>query len=41
MWVNAEDERFWVKYHSKADQGIDFLTEEEADEFAGADADYH
>jgi catalase len=41
MWVNAEDERFWLKYHFKTDQGIDLLTEEEADELAGADADYH
>jgi catalase len=41
MWVDAEDERFWVKYHFRTDQGIDFLTEEEADKLAGADADYH
>ena len=41
MWLNAEGERFWVKYHFKTDQGIDFLTDEEADELAGADADYH
>ena len=41
MWLNAEGERFWVKYHFKTDQGIDFLTEEEADELAGANADYH
>ncbi|MGY0553496.1 catalase [Vreelandella sp. 2A-K22] len=41
MWINAEGERFWVKYHFKTDQGIDFLTQEEADKMAGADADYH
>ncbi len=41
MWVNAGGERFWVKYHFKTDQGIDFLTDEEADRMAGADADYH
>jgi len=41
MWVNADGERFWVKYHFKTDQGIDFLTQEEADHLAGADADYH
>ncbi len=41
MWVNKDDERFWVKYHFKTDQGIDFLTQEEADRIAGEDADYH
>lgn len=41
MWINTEGERFWVKYHFKTDQGIDFLTQEEADKMAGADADYH
>jgi catalase len=41
MWVNAKGERFWVKYHFKTDQGIDFLTQDEADRIAGIDADYH
>ena len=41
MWVNAEGERFWVKYHFKTDQGIDFLTQKEADRIAGEDGDYH
>ncbi len=41
MWVNAEGERFWVKYHFKTDQGIECLTQEEADQLAGQDADYH
>jgi hypothetical protein len=41
MWVNAEGEKFWVKYHFKTDQGIEFLTQEEADRIAGEDADYH
>lgn len=41
MWVNAEGQKFWVKYHFKTDQGIDFLTQEEADRLAGADSDYH
>ena len=41
MWVNAEGERFWVKYHFKTDQGIEFLTQAEADRIAGEDADYH
>ncbi|MDW3214935.1 MAG: catalase [Ilumatobacteraceae bacterium] len=41
MWVNADGERFWVKYHFKTDQGIEFFTQDEADEMAGSDADYH
>lgn len=41
MWVNAKNERFWVKYHFKTDQGNEFLTQEEADRLAGVDADYH
>ena len=35
MWVNAAGERFWVKYHFKTDQGIEFLTQDEADQLAG------
>ncbi|MER7682691.1 catalase [Streptomyces sp. NPDC096934] len=41
MWINAAGERFWVKYHFKTDQGIEFLTQSEADELAGTDADKH
>src|SRR5271154_1775932 len=41
MWVNAEGERFWVKYHFKCDQGVESLTQAEADRIAGKDADYH
>ena len=41
MWVNAEGEKFWVKYHFKTDQGIEFMTQSEADTMAGVDADYH
>ncbi|MBM7051906.1 catalase [Rothia sp. ZJ932] len=41
QWINAEGERFWVKYHFKTDQGNDFLTGNEAERLAGANADYH
>jgi len=41
MWVNADGERFWVKYHFKTDQGIEFLTQEQADRLAGEDSDHH
>lgn len=41
MWVNASGEKFWVKYHFKTNQGIEFLTQQEADTIAGQDSDYH
>ncbi|HEY9039785.1 MAG TPA: catalase [Roseovarius sp.] len=41
MWINADGEKFWVKYHFKTDQGNDFLTQAEADKMAGEDGDYH
>jgi catalase len=41
MWVNAAGERFWVKYHFIGEQGIEFLTQAEADQLAGSDSDYH
>lgn len=41
MWVNADGEKFWVKYHFKTDQGNEFLTQDEADRLAGEDSDYH
>src|SRR6188472_1053946 len=40
-WVNAAGEAFWVKYHYKTDQGIEFFTQAEADEMAGVDPDFH
>jgi catalase len=40
-WVNADGERFWVKYHFITDQGIQWLTQAEADRLAGVDGDYH
>lgn len=41
MWVNAAGEKFWVKYHFLTDQGMEFLTNAEAAELAGSDAEYH
>jgi catalase len=41
MWVNAAREKFWVKYHFKTDQGIEFFTQDEADQMASMDTDYH
>ena len=41
MWVSAQGEQLWVKYHFKTDQGIEYLTQQEADRLAGTDGDYH
>ncbi len=41
MWVNARGDKFWVKYHFKTDQGIQFMTQNDADAMAGMDSDYH
>jgi catalase len=40
-FINANDERFWVKFHFKTQQGIQNMTQEEADRMVGKDADYH
>ena len=38
----AEDgTKTWVKFHFKTDQGIDFLTQDKADEVAGTSPDHH
>ncbi|WP_329175188.1 catalase [Streptomyces sp. NBC_01477] len=41
MWINAGGTKFWVKYHFKTDQGIDFLPQADADALAGENADAH
>ncbi|KUI09855.1 catalase [Mycolicibacterium acapulense] len=41
MWVNAAGEKFWVKYHFHTDQGMEFLTNDEAAALAGEDSDFH
>jgi catalase len=40
-FINASDERFWVKFHFKTQQGIQCMTQEEADRMVGQDPDYH
>jgi len=40
-FINAKNERFWVKFHFKTQQGIQCMTQEEADRIAGEDPDYH
>jgi catalase len=41
MWINAGGERFWVKYHFKTDQGVEFYTQAEGDQLAGENPDAH
>ncbi|MGZ4265182.1 MAG: catalase [Solirubrobacteraceae bacterium] len=41
MWVNAGGDKFWVKYHFKTDQGVECLTQEDADRLAGKNPDLH
>ena len=40
-WVNAAGERFWVRYHFISDQGVECLTQAEADELVSKDGDHH
>ncbi|WP_287931019.1 catalase [Arthrobacter sp.] len=39
--INAEGERFWVKFHHRTQQGIKNLTDEEAAELVGSDRESH
>jgi catalase len=41
MWINADGEKFWVKYHFKTEQGIENFTDAEAKAMAAEDPDYH
>jgi catalase len=40
-WINADGQISWVKYHFISDQGIECLTQEEADRLVSVDGDYH
>jgi catalase len=39
-FINAPNERFWVKFHFKTQQGIQCFMQDEADRLAGCDPDY-
>lgn len=41
QWINADGERFWVKYHFISEQGVEFLTDDEGTEIAGKNPDHH
>jgi catalase len=40
-FINAENERFWIKFHFKTQQGVQPMSQEDADRIVGKDADYH
>lgn len=40
-FINAKNERFWVKFHLKCQQGIENLTDEEAAAVIGSDRESH
>jgi len=40
-FINARNDRFWVKFHFKTKQGIQNMTPQEAGDIAGKDPDYH
>jgi catalase len=40
-WMNAQGERFWVKYHFKTVQGIENFTDAEAAAMVVEDPDFH
>lgn len=41
MWINATGERSWVKYHFHTNEGVEYLSNSEAEHLAGTDADFH
>ena len=40
-FINADGERFWVKFHFKTKQGIEFLTDEQGSHMVGGDRETH
>ena len=40
-FINAENQRFWVKFHFVTQQGIENLTDQEAAELIGKDRESH
>ncbi len=41
QWINADGERFWVKYHFHSQQGVENMEAAEATRVAGTDSDFH
>jgi len=41
LWINAQGEKFWVKYHFKTEQGIENFTDADAKAMTAEDPDFH
>ncbi len=41
LWINAAGEKFWVKYHFHTLQGVECLSNDEAEQLAGSSPDFH
>ncbi|HVA87690.1 MAG TPA: catalase [Candidatus Saccharimonadales bacterium] len=41
LWQNAAGTKFWVKYHFKTDQGIEFFADADAKAMTAEDPDHH
>ncbi|MBK0417705.1 catalase [Leucobacter sp. CSA1] len=41
QWINADGERFWVKYHFISQQGVEPMSPADAERIAGEDADFY
>nr|AAB24029.1 catalase, MLC [Micrococcus lysodeikticus, Peptide Partial, 497 aa] [Micrococcus luteus] len=41
LWVNAEGAKHWVKYHFISQEGVHNLSNDEATQIAGENADFH
>ncbi|MFI5086194.1 MAG: catalase [Actinomycetales bacterium] len=41
QWINAAGERFWVKYHFRSHQGVNAMSNDDAERLAGSDSDYY
>ncbi len=41
QWINEAGEKFWVKYKFKSQQGVEGLSNDEAEALAGSDSDAH
>ncbi|GAA1343598.1 catalase [Arthrobacter roseus] len=41
MWINADGEKVWVKYHFKSNQGVEGMSDDDAVTMAGENSDHY
>ena len=41
LWINEAGEKSWVKFHFHSEQGVECLTQDDANRIAGEDSDFH